>query len=124
MVDYLKMAKELITITPAAAKHLHSILDDHREKAIKVSIDSRGCAGHKYRYDLVNIADADALDIAVQGDWGVLLLDSKSSMYLIGSTLDMKIDGFNSSLVWENPWAVNSCGCGESFSLASDGCKK
>lgn len=116
------MTKELITITPAAAQHLHGILKNNPGKSIKVSIDAKGCAGHRYRYDLVDAAAP--LDIAIEADWGILLLDAKSSMYLIGSTLDMKIDGFNSNLVWNNPWAVDSCGCGESFSLESDGCKK
>lgn len=118
------MAKELITVTPAAARHLQNILRDKTDRAIKVGIDSKGCAGHKYTYDLIEISKIEPLDIAIQGDWGILLLDAKSSMYLIGSTLDMKVDGFNSSLTWNNPWATESCGCGESFSLASDGCKK
>lgn len=118
------MNKEFITITPAAADHLHGILKNNPGKAIKVSIDSKGCAGHKYRYDLVETSATEPLDIEIKADWGVLLLDAKSSMYLIGSTLDMKIDGFNSNLVWNNPWAIDSCGCGESFSLESDGCKK
>lgn len=118
------MAKELVTITPAASRHLQNILKDQLDQAIKVGIDSKGCAGHKYTYELIDISKIKPLDIAIEGHWGILLLDAKSSMYLIGSTLDMKVDGFNSNLTWNNPWVTDSCGCGESFSIASDGCKK
>lgn len=110
------MSKPLVTITAAAVEHLKNILTDPTT-ALKVSIDSRGCAGHKYRYDLVKIQDKNPLDIEIHYDWGLILLDNTSFMYLLGSTLDMKIDGFNSSLVWTNPNAESQCGCGESFSL-------
>jgi iron-sulfur cluster assembly protein len=46
-----------------------------------------------------------------------IFIDPKSSIYLQGVVLDFK-DGLNGKgLVFENPNAKNTCGCGESFSV-------
>jgi iron-sulfur cluster assembly protein len=115
--------RDVITITPAAAGYLGSMLSSNPGKILKVSIDSRGCAGHKYRYELIDDGALAALDARVTGEWGTVAIDVSSIMHILGSTLDLSEDQFHSQLVWSNPWAVSACGCGESFSLSKDACK-
>jgi iron-sulfur cluster assembly protein len=114
--------REPITITESAAAYLAGLLANDVGKAFRVSIDNRGCAGHKYRYDLVDTADISAMDACLHRDWGTVVIDVSSIMHILGSTLDLSEDQFNSQLVWSNPWAVSACGCGESFSLSKDAC--
>ena len=114
--------REPITVTDAAAVYLASLLSSNPGKAFKVSIDNKGCAGHKYRYDLIDAASVPLTDACLRRDWGTVVIDVSSIMHVLGSTLDLSEDQFNSQLVWSNPWAVSACGCGESFSLSKDAC--
>ena len=48
---------------------------------------------------------------------GLLLINKKSYLYLVGTTLEFS-DGLNGKgFVFNNPNASRTCGCGESFSL-------
>ena len=118
----MRSDREPITITDAAAGYLANMLAENPGKAFKVSIDSRGCAGHKYRYDLIDAALLTPNDATLHRDWGTVVIDVSSIMHILGSTLDLSQDLFSSQLVWSNPWAVSACGCGESFSLSKDAC--
>ena len=46
-----------------------------------------------------------------------LICDSKSYLYLNGTTLDFKDEIMGRGFVFKNPNATNTCGCGESFSI-------
>mgnify|MGYP003681389811 FL=1 len=48
------------------------------------------------------------------------IIDATSLKYLYGSTIDLTQNGFGKSLVVDNPGAVQSCGCGTSFSFDPD----
>ena len=114
--------RDPITVTDAAAAYLAGLLSGNPGKAFKVSIDSRGCAGHKYRYDLIDSSAIPPNDACLSRTWGMVVIDVSSIMHILGSTLDLSQDLFSSQLVWSNPWAVSACGCGESFSLSKDAC--
>ena len=47
----------------------------------------------------------------------ILLLDSLTVMYVIGSTIDYITELGGSFLTVVNPTAKSSCGCGESFAV-------
>ena len=117
------MSKNIITITDAAAGYLGRMLANEPGKVLKVGVDSKGCAGHKYSYTLVDPGQLDPRDEIIERDWGTIAIEVSSTFYLVGSTLDLVEDQFQSQLTWNNPWAVSTCGCGESFSLKEDDCK-
>ena len=48
------------------------------------------------------------------------MIDAVSIKYLYGSTINLDDNGFGKGLVVDNPGAVQSCGCGTSFSFDPD----
>ena len=61
-----------------------------------------------------NVKDDDEL---IQDNQIQLLVNKKSFLYLVGTTLEFS-DGLNGKgFVFNNPNASRTCGCGESFSL-------
>lgn len=82
---------------------------------IRVSVKGGGCSGLMY-----DLAFDEAINPADQvfEDKGVrILVDKKSLLYLLGTTLDFS-DGLNGKgFQFINPNASRTCGCGESFSV-------
>jgi iron-sulfur cluster assembly protein len=114
--------RDPITVTPAAWVHIGNILAANPDTAFRIGVDTKGCAGHKYRYGLITLAEIPQDADTVVGDMGMVVVDRDSLLYLLGSTLDLKTDDISSQLIWYNPLATSTCGCGESFSTPTDGC--
>lgn len=108
----------MITVTEKA-KHQLLVLRDEEghspEHNVRVSVKGGGCSGLMYdlEFDKV-IADGDD----VFEDKGIkVIVDKKSLLYLLGTTLDFS-DGLNGKgFQFVNPNASRTCGCGESFSV-------
>ena len=86
--------------------------EDHN---IRVSVKGGGCSGLMYDLDFDNeILETDD----VFEDKGVkVIVDRKSLLYLLGTTLDCT-DGLNGKgFQFINPNASRTCGCGESFAV-------
>ena len=82
---------------------------------IRVGVKSGGCSGLSYELKFDNQQkDEDKLF----EDNGVkILVDKKSFLYLIGTTLEYSGGLNGKGFVFNNPNANRTCGCGESFSL-------
>lgn len=82
---------------------------------IRVSVTSGGCSGLSYNMAFDN---NEKPGDEVFEDKGVkLVVDAKSLLYLLGTTLDFS-EGLNGKgFYFENPNASRTCSCGESFSL-------
>lgn len=92
-------------------------LDDHLtpEHFVRVSVTSGGCSGLTYNMNFDNqMKPGDE----VFEDKGIkLVVDAKSMLYLLGTTLDFS-EGLNGKgFYFNNPNASRTCSCGESFSL-------
>ena len=88
-----------------------SYLDD----LVRVGVKSGGCSG--LSYDL-NFDKKINQDDKIYEDNGVkILVDKKSFLYLIGTTLEFSGGLNGKGFVFNNPNANRTCGCGESFSL-------
>lgn len=82
---------------------------------VRVGVKSGGCSG--LSYDL-NFDKSKQEDDKVFEDNGVkILVDKKSFLYLIGTTLEYSGGLNGTGFVFNNPNANRTCGCGESFSL-------
>lgn len=82
---------------------------------IRVGVKSGGCSGLEYvlKFDKEK-TDADQ----VFEDNGIkIVVDKKSFLYLVGTTLDFSGGLNGKGFVFNNPNAARTCGCGESFSL-------
>ena len=88
-----------------------SYLDDF----VRVGVKSGGCSGLSYelKFDKAQVESDKLFE-----DNGVkIIVDAKSFLYLIGTTLEYSGGLNGSGFVFENPNANRTCGCGESFSL-------
>jgi iron-sulfur cluster assembly protein len=82
---------------------------------IRVGVKSGGCSGLSYdlKFDNQQLDEDKVFE-----DNGVrIIVDKKSFLYLIGTTLEYSGGLNGAGFVFNNPNANRTCGCGESFSL-------
>src|SRR6476646_10618799 len=108
----------MISITEKAKEHVKDLLQKEgydENYNVRVSVKGGGCSGLMYDLDFdnkINPADQIFEDKGVK-----ILVDKKSLLYLLGTTLDFS-DGLNGKgFQFINPNASRTCGCGESFSV-------
>jgi len=108
----------MIQVTEKAKEKLLQIKKDegHPEGSnVRVAVQGGGCSGLMYQLDF----DPEIkTDDKVFEDKGIkILVDKKSILYLLGTTLDFS-DGLNGKgFQFINPNASRTCGCGESFAV-------
>ena len=107
----------MITISNNAKNRLLELLSSEEEtkQFVRVGVESGGCSGLSYKLVFDNNKTPE--DELVENNGVKLLINKKSFLYLVGTTLDFS-DGLNGKgFVFNNPNANRTCGCGESFSL-------
>ena len=82
---------------------------------VRVAVEGGGCSGLMYNLDFDGKIKGDD---KIFEDKGIkILVDKKSILYLLGTTLDFS-DGLNGKgFQFINPNASRTCGCGESFAV-------
>ena len=82
---------------------------------VRVGVKSGGCSGLSYELEF----DSNQLneDRLFEDNGVKILVDKKSLLYLVGTTLDYSGGLNGKGFVFKNPNANRTCGCGESFSL-------
>jgi iron-sulfur cluster assembly protein len=107
----------MITVTEAAKKQaLRLMEDDGKENLfIRVGVQGGGCSGLMYQLDFDN-EEKEGDKTFVDNDIKVVV-DKKSYLYLVGTTLDFSGGLNGKGFIFKNPNAERTCGCGESFSL-------
>ncbi len=108
MINVTEKAKErIVALRTAEGKN-----DAHN---IRVAVEGGGCSGLMYelKFD-TSLSDSDE----IFEDKGIkIMVDKKSLLYLLGTTLDFS-DGLNGKgFQFINPNASRTCGCGESFAV-------
>ena len=107
----------MIKISDSARDRLLHLLDKKGEENafVRVGVESGGCSGLSYKLDFDNAKKED--DELIEDNRIRLLINKKSFLYLVGTTLEFS-DGLNGKgFVFNNPNASRTCGCGESFAL-------
>ena len=82
---------------------------------VRVGVKSGGCSG--LSYDLKFDSNKLNQDRLFEDNGVKILVDKKSLLYLVGTTLDYSGGLNGKGFVFNNPNANRTCGCGESFSL-------
>jgi iron-sulfur cluster assembly protein len=82
---------------------------------VRVGVKSGGCSG--LSYDLNFDKDQKENDKVFESNGVKIIVDTKSFLYLIGTTLEYSGGLNGTGFVFKNPNANRTCGCGESFSL-------
>ncbi len=107
----------MVIISDNASKKLRALMKEDPEKMrfVRVSVSSGGCSGLSYKLDF----DSEILenDKVFEHNSIKLLVDKKSYLYLVGTTLSYSGGLNGKGFVFENPNASRTCGCGESFAV-------
>ena len=82
---------------------------------VRVGVKSGGCSGLSYDLKFDNQALEE--DKVFEDNGVRILVDKKSFLYLVGTTLEYSGGLNGSGFVFNNPNASRTCGCGESFAL-------
>ena len=100
----------------AKTQALQLMRDDGNEGYfIRVGVKGGGCSGLMYELTFdnsLNENDKSFTDNGVE-----VVVDKRTFLYLVGTTLDFSGGLNGKGFVFSNPNADRTCGCGESFSL-------
>ncbi len=106
----------LIEVTEVAAERIQELLEKDGKfetHGLRMKVVGGGCSG--LRYELAFDDEITDRDNEVIRQGVKVIVDEKSALYLVGTTLDF-VDTLNESgFKIVNPNAKNTCGCGESF---------
>jgi len=88
---------------------------NYKTDFVRVGVKSGGCSG--LSYDLKFDKEKEEEDKVFEDNGVKIIVDKKSFLYLIGTTLEYSGGLNGTGFVFNNPNANRTCGCGESFSL-------
>jgi len=109
-------ADERISLSPSAIAQLKALMaKDGNQKILRLVVDSGGCSGFKYQFELDNSLRED--DLIFTYDGATIAVDPISFEFVKGGQVDYVQELIGSAFVIKNPNASSSCGCGSSFSL-------
>ncbi len=106
----------LIEVTDMAAERIRDLLEkEGKEKShgLRLKVVGGGCSG--LRYELAFDDEVGEQDTELDQGGVRVIVDEKSALYLVGTTLDFVDTLQESGFKMLNPNAKNTCGCGESF---------
>ena len=109
----------MIKVSETAKKKVIELMQDEgfnpTTDFVRVGVKSGGCSGLSYdlKFDNKNQEDDK---VFIDNDVKIIV-DKKSFLYLIGTTLEYSGGLNGTGFVFNNPNANRTCGCGESFSL-------
>lgn len=110
---------ELVALTPLAAQKVQALLreKDLKEHGLRVFIAGGGCSGFQYGMAFENTLEEG--DVVFESHGVRLYVDPASAMYLGGATVDYVDSLMGGGFRVENPNAVSTCSCGQSFSTGA-----
>ena len=106
----------MIQITEAAASRIKGLLEDEGKletHGLRMKVVGGGCSG--LRYELSFDDQRSDVDTEVEAGPVRVIVDEKSALCLVGTTLDVVDTLQESGFKSQNPNASGTCGCGESF---------
>ncbi|MCH2193416.1 iron-sulfur cluster assembly accessory protein [Kordia sp.] len=109
----------MITVSDTARKKVVELMTDDgfdvTTDFVRVGVKSGGCSG--LSYDLTFDKSQNEADKIFEDNGIKIIVDKKSFLYLVGTTLEYSGGLNGKGFVFNNPNAQRTCGCGESFSL-------
>lgn len=106
----------LVEITETAGERLRELLEREGKGegfGLRMKVVGGGCSG--LRYELSFDDQVSEVDSKIVAHGVHVIVDEKSALYLVGTTLDFVDTLQETGFKIQNPNATNSCGCGESF---------
>jgi iron-sulfur cluster assembly protein len=106
----------LVTVTEAASAQIKRLLDAEGKTAthgLRMKVVGGGCSGLQYQLAFDDFEKEG--DTEIESNGVRVVVDEKSALYLVGTTLDYVDSLMESGFKIENPNAKTTCGCGQSF---------
>ena len=114
--NVLMANEKLVRLTSRASAKITELIQ--REKGgdyLRIRITGGGCNGLSYKMKFVDSPRNG--DLYLESEGSRVLVDSKTALYLRGTTLDYSDKMVAGGFKFSNPNAKASCSCGESFNL-------
>ncbi len=110
----------VLTVTPLAAAKIQELLQARNIPgyALRVFVAGGGCSG--LQYGMAFEEGPQEFDAVVESDGVRLLVDPTSIMYIGGATIDFVDSLMGGGFRIDNPNAVSTCGCGQSFRTSGE----
>lgn len=111
--------KPIVRLTEPASRELKIYLEKQGKPsaALRIFVTAGGCSGLSYGMVVDEKVTED--DYVIVSDGARVVVDRSSAPFIAGSVLDYKSEKLmGGGFVVENPNAVSTCGCGESFKTA------
>jgi iron-sulfur cluster assembly protein len=109
----------MIKVSPNAQEKVSQLMREEgfnpSQDFVRVGVKSGGCSG--LSYDLSFDDTKSDQDRLFEDNQVKILVDKKSLLYLLGTTLEYSGGLNGKGFIFNNPNADRTCGCGESFSL-------
>lgn len=109
----------MIKVSDSAKKKVIELMADDGFDAskdfVRVGVKSGGCSGLSYDLNFDNKQQEN--DKVFEDNNVKIIIDKKSFLYLVGTTLEYSGGLNGKGFVFNNPNANRTCGCGESFAL-------
>ena len=109
----------MIKVSESAKNQVKQLMQadgyDAIEDFVRVGVKSGGCSGLSYNLAFDKKIGSD--DKVFEDNEVKIVVDKKSFLYLVGTTLEYSGGLNGKGFVFNNPNANRTCGCGESFSL-------
>ena len=108
--------RPIVQLTEKASSELKSYLqrEGKPEAALRIFVTAGGCSGLSYGMVVDEKISDDDYVIGVGG--AKVVVDRSSAPFIAGSTVDYRSEKLmGGGFVVNNPNAVSTCGCGESF---------
>jgi iron-sulfur cluster assembly protein len=104
----------LMQLTDGAADRLRALYAaGEGGHLLRIAVKTKGCSG--LSYDLSWVDAAQKGDETVTDKGVTVLVDSKASLFLIGTVMDYEQQAMSAGFTFTNPNEKGRCGCGESF---------
>ena len=108
----------MIQVSSSAAEHIGYLRK--REKIagqipLRISVKEGGCSGFSYKLDFDK--SQKETDKVFSSNGVTLVIEGRSLLYLMGTTLDFDGGLNGKGFVFSNPNAKDTCGCGFSFGV-------
>ena len=105
----------MIAISESATDQIKSLLvaEETPNMFLRLSVKAGGCSGFSYGMGFDN--EQSEQDKVMEFHGLKVVVDSESHKFLDGVQIDFKDSGMGGGFTIENPNAVASCGCGQSF---------
>ena len=116
MAGVLLANEKLVRLTEGASVKISQLVERETQgEFLRIRITGGGCNGLSYKMKFVD--EPRKGDLYVESEESKVLVDSKTALYLKGTTLDYSDKLVGGGFKFSNPNAKASCSCGESFNL-------